>query len=225
MRKDSELWPWKQQYKYLSMNTWSPTMKATEIHLENNRRTAVNEYNKTEDEHTTTWKSCLGVSGVSTKRFVKRKYDFKIDHNPYIVACGIAPNTANVDLDLSGSDPSISLFSNGYHYAYPHDIKMRVSAGFVSHSTKKFQTGDVISVIVDMSVGAVEFRKNNHYLVDYILPNRLTMIEWFPAVTLSRFAKITLLVDFGSPEAMELSNALLTPMDVDEIKTSSSLAQ
>jgi len=50
-------------------------------------------------------------------------------------------------------------------------------------------------------------------------------MEWYPAVTLSRDAKITLLPDNSPVDSLDLSYVFLTQMDVDETKTSLSEAQ
>jgi len=76
-----------------------------------------------------------------------------------------------------------------------------------------------------MYVGVVEFRKNDIILAHYLLPRRLTVIEWFPAVTLSRDARITLLPDYSPAHSLDLSHVFLTNMDIDETRTLSTEAQ
>lgn len=177
---------WKKQYKSWSDSTWSDR-HAADIEISTDRRTAINKYHRDQELHTSTWKSVLGVSGVSSRKCrIRRRFNLRIDFNPYVVACGIVCSTANVNLDLSGSNPSISLFSNGNYYAYPHDVGLLESSFDALKSSSKFVTGDLISIIVDMSVGAVEFRKNEEILAHYLIPKRLTDIEWYPAATLSR---------------------------------------
>jgi len=228
--KDKENKTWKEQYKSWSSSIWSDN-RSSDIALSADRRQATNKYCKDQEMHTSTWKSVLGVSGVSNKKDIRRRFNLRIDSNPYVVAAGIAPGTANVNLDLSGSNPSLSLFSNGNYYAYPSEVEVleKDLSDFTSFSARaassKFTTGDIISIIVDMTVGVVEFRKNDAVLTHYLLPKKLTEIEWYPAVTLSRDAKITLLPDFSPSDSLDLSYVFLTRMDVDEAKTSSSLAQ
>jgi hypothetical protein len=235
MRKDNENYTWKEQYKSWSTSIWGDK-RASEIGLSTDRRTATNNYCRDQEIHTGTWKSILGSQplGVSSKSDRKRRrFNLRIDNNPYVVACGIAPATANVNLDLSGSNPSLSLFSNGNYYAYPSEVEFLTKdpnphsfeSYFARASSSKFTTGDLISIIVDMYVGVVEFRKNDTVLAHYLLPKRLTEIEWYPAVTLSRDARITLIPDFSPASSLDLSHVFLTKMDIDETKTSSSLAQ
>jgi len=216
---------WKKQYKSWSESTWSDK-RAADIEISPDRRTAINKYHRDQELHTSTWKSVLGVSGVSSRNLrIRRRFNLRIDFNPYVVACGIVPSTANVNLDLSGSNPSISLFSNGNYYAYPHDVTLLESPFEVLKSASVFATGDLISIIVDMNVGVVQFRKNEKILVHYLIPTRLTDIEWYPAATLSRDARITLLPDNSPVENLDLSYVFLTQMDVDETKTSFTEAQ
>jgi hypothetical protein len=220
---------WKQQYKSWSDSTWSDK-RAPEIEISTDRRTATNKYHKDQELHTSTWKSILGVSGVSARRSrMRRRFNLRVDFNPYVVACGIVPSTANVNLDLSGSNPSISLFSNGNYYAYPFDVAQlpigQMSKAISLKRSSQFVTGDLISIIADMSVGVVEFRKNEEVLTHFLIPKRLTDIEWYPAATLSRDARITLLPDNTPVERLDLSHVFLTDMDVDETKTSFTEAQ
>jgi len=228
--KETDNQTWKQQYKSWSSSVWGEK-HSPEIEISVDRRTATNRYNKDQELYTSTWKSVLGNSGVSRhKRLSRRRFNLRIDFNPYVVACGIAPGTANVNLDLSGSNPSLSLFSNGNYYAYPSEVTPLNSPTddniiFERFISSRFSTGDLISITVDMVVGVVEFRKNNAILNHYLLPQWLTDIEWFPAVTLSRDARITLLPDNSTFESLDLSPVIWNPMDLEMAKTFSTQAQ
>jgi len=155
--KEIENDTWKMQYKSWNETTWGKGSK--DIEISKDRLSATNVYHKNQELHTSTWKSILGLSGVSSKGTrIRRRFNLRIDFNPYVVACGIAPSTANVNLDLSGSNPSVSLFSNGNYYAYPNDVVLLDFPPEDLKSASKFKTGDLISIIADMSVGVVEFR-------------------------------------------------------------------
>jgi len=214
---------WKQQYISWSSSTWSEN-RSPEIEISKDRRTATNRYHSTQELGSGTWRTILGVAGVSKQKSrIRRRFNLRIDFNPYVVACGIVSNDANVHYDLSGSSPSLSLFSNGKYYANPSEVAPIDTP--TPFNSSKFTTGDLVSIIVDMNAGVVEFRRNDEILSHYSIPTKYTNIKWYPAVTLSRDARITMLPDNSLTENLDLSHVYLSDMAVDESKTSLTEAQ
>jgi len=177
---------WKDQFQHWSQDIWDVNNKYQTIFLENKNKTAIGKYEA--------WRTVIGKLAHGKG---KRIWQLVVEESTYIIGIGICHSKANVSVDLSGSSPAISYFSNGYTYSYPNTISSSLEPTR-SHKTQTYGKGDVITIALDQR-GICSFFRNETRVVYFILlPTELCQIAWHVAATLSNGAKVTLKTIFDS---------------------------
>jgi len=179
----------KQEFQLLYEERWSETAKHASIVLTNSGRTA---FNSDHQAGSSNWRTVVGHKPLLRG---KRIWHVHIDRHAgaypqTIVGVGLVSNRGvRLEVDLSGTSPSISYFASGRCYTYP-TMKNSNSLSNLCFST--YSTGTLISYCVDLDTGEVTLSCGGKPLISFELPQDLRSTPWYIACTLAGGSQATI---------------------------------